>query len=47
MKEKIVVVLKFLYKCIPLIITALGGGAIAATVAGCKVGSLVSLSTPM
>ena len=47
MKDKIVVFLKFLYKCIPLIVTALGGGVIAATVSGCKVGSLVSLSTPL
>ena len=39
-------VLKLLYKFIPHIIAALGGGAIACTVSGCKIGSLVSLVAP-
>lgn len=47
MKSKIVTVLKVLYKVLPYIIAALGGTAAAVSLTGCKVGSLVSLSTPM
>ncbi len=47
MKVKIITFLKFLYKALPYIIAALGGTAAAVSFTGCKVGSLVSLSTPM
>lgn len=47
MKTKIVTVLKVLYKVLPYVIVALGGTAAAVSLTGCKVGSLVSLSTPM
>ena len=46
MKEKLVVFLKALYKVLPFIISALGGGVLAASVSGCKIGSLVSLASP-
>lgn len=45
MKDKILMVLKLLYKVLPYIIAALGGGALIAT-SGCKIGSLVSLASP-
>ena len=47
MKENIIKVLKVLYKVLPYVIAALGGTAAAVSITGCKVGSLVSLSTPM
>lgn len=47
MKEKLVTVLKVLYKVLPYIISVLGGSAAAISLTGCKIGSLVSLSTPM
>lgn len=47
MKSKIITVLKVIYKILPYLISALGGTAAAVSLSGCKVGSLVSLSSPM
>lgn len=45
MIKKIVKCLKLLYKVLPILNAALGGGALAC-VSGCKIGSLVSLASP-
>lgn len=44
--KKIIPWLKMLYKVLPLIISAIGGGAAVAAVSGCKCGSVVSFVSP-
>ena len=36
-------VLKFLNKCLPYIISALGGATATAAISGCKCGSIISI----
>ena len=45
-KDTFVSFLKVLYKVLPLIIAAVGGGVATAAVSGCKCGSLVSFVSP-
>ena len=45
-KDTIIKSLKLLYKLLPLIISALGGATVAATVSGCKFGSMISIVSP-